>query len=53
MAEIRESNAAMRGFTKQYTMDGSEGIDAMSFLNDVQSRESPIFYRAIVRQRLT
>ena len=33
--EIRESNSALKGFTKQYTMDGSEGIDAMSFFNDI------------------
>ena len=34
--EIRESNSALKGFTKRYTMDGSEGIDAMSFFNDIQ-----------------
>jgi hypothetical protein len=34
--EIRESKSAIRGFTKQYTIDGMEGIDAVSFLNSVQ-----------------
>ena len=34
--EIRETNSAIKGFTNQYTIDGSDGIDAMSFLNDVQ-----------------
>ena len=33
---LRESKSALRGFAKQYTIDGSEGIDAMSYLNQVQ-----------------
>ena len=34
--EIRESKSAIKGFAKQYTIDGMEGIDAVSFLNSVQ-----------------
>ena len=33
---LRESKSAVRGFAEQYTIDGSEGIDAMSYLNQVQ-----------------
>ena len=33
---LRESKSALRGFAKQYTFDGSEGIDVMSYLNQVQ-----------------
>ena len=34
--KIHEINSAIKGFTNQYTIDGSDGIDAISFLNDVQ-----------------
>jgi len=34
--EIRETNSAIKKFTNQYTIDGIDGIDVMSFLNDVQ-----------------
>src|SRR5271157_1231131 len=34
--EIRESKSAIKGFAKQYTIDGMEGIDAVSFLNSVR-----------------
>src|SRR5271155_2271099 len=34
--EIRESNAAIKVFTKQYTINGMEGIEAVSFLNSVR-----------------
>ena len=34
--EIRESKSAIKGFAKQYTIDGMEGIDALSFLNSVR-----------------
>src|SRR5271157_5394427 len=34
--QIRESKSAIKGFAKQYTIDGMEGIDAVSFLNSVR-----------------
>ena len=34
--EIRESKSSIRGFAKQYTIDGMEGIDAVSFFSKVQ-----------------
>ena len=34
--KIKEPKTAIRGFTKQYTIDGSVNIDAESFLNAVQ-----------------
>src|SRR5271165_3495004 len=36
--EIRESNTAIGGFAKQYTIDGKEGIDAVSFFNSVRQQ---------------
>src|SRR6218665_1903726 len=30
--EIRETNSAIKGFTKQYTICGTQGVDAASFL---------------------
>ena len=36
--EIRETASAIKGFTKQHTIDGIDGIDAESFLNAVESR---------------
>src|SRR6218665_1166296 len=30
--EIRETNSAIKGFTRQYTIHGIEGVDAASFL---------------------
>jgi len=34
--ELRESKTALKGNTKQYTIDGTEGIDAVSFLNTIR-----------------
>ena len=34
--EIRVSKSAIKGFTKQYTVDGRSGIDVVSFLNAVR-----------------
>ena len=34
--EVRESNSALRNFTRVYTVDGIEGIDARSFLDHVR-----------------
>ena len=34
--EVRESNSALRNFTRVYTVDGIEGIDARSFLDNVR-----------------
>src|SRR5579872_7049995 len=34
--EIREAKSALKGFAKQYTIDGTDGVDAVSFLNSVQ-----------------
>ena len=33
--EIQESKSAIKGFAKQYTINGAEGVDAASFLNTV------------------
>jgi len=41
--EIRESKSALRGFAKQYTIDGVEGIDAMSFLSRVKHQVLCLF----------
>ena len=34
--EVRESNSALRNFVRVYTIDGIEGYDAESFLDDVR-----------------
>src|SRR6218665_2996479 len=34
--KIRKTASAIKGFTKQYTIDGSSGIGALSFLNAVR-----------------
>ena len=34
--EMKESKSAIKGFAKQYTIDGMEGVDAMAFLNTVR-----------------
>src|SRR6218665_3801731 len=34
--KIRKTASAIKGFTKQYTIDGTSGIDALSFLNAVR-----------------
>ena len=34
--EVRESNSALRNFASVYTIDGIEGFDAESFLDDVR-----------------
>ena len=34
--EVRESNSALRNFAKVYTIDGIEGFDARSFLDNVR-----------------
>ena len=31
--EVRESNSALRNFARVYTIDGTEGFDARSFLD--------------------
>src|ERR1043165_1387630 len=36
--EIRESKTAIRGFAKQYTIDGTTGVDAQTFLNIVRPK---------------
>src|SRR5271156_816226 len=36
--EIRESKSAIKGFAKQYTINGMEGIDPESFLDSVQPK---------------
>jgi len=38
--EIRETNSAIKGFTKQYTIHGIEGVDAASFLRRQDHRLS-------------
>ena len=35
--KIRESKSAIKGFAKQYTVDGNVGTDAITFLNIVKS----------------
>ena len=46
--EVRESNSALRNFTRVYTVDGIERVDARSFLDHVSSVEmgvlSQVFY---------
>src|SRR6218665_3123226 len=34
--KIRKTASAIKGFTKQYTIDGTSGIDSLSFLNAVR-----------------
>ena len=34
--EVRETNSALRRFTRVYTIDGIEGYDAESFLDDAR-----------------
>src|SRR6218665_2436647 len=34
--KIRKTASAIKGFTKQYTIDGTSGIDSLSFLNPVR-----------------
>src|SRR6218665_3352232 len=34
--KIRKTASAIKGFTKQYAMDGTSGIDSLSFLNAVR-----------------
>src|ERR1043165_3768180 len=36
--EIRETATAIKEFTKQYTIEGIDGIDALSFLSALESR---------------
>ena len=36
--KILESNSALKGFTKRYTIDGHEGIDAQSFFDAVETK---------------
>src|SRR5208282_3619839 len=36
--EIIESKSAIKGFAKQYTVDGWDGIDAFLFLNNTRSQ---------------
>ena len=50
--KIRESNLAVKGFTKQYTINGSKGIDPQLFFKHVQPQVTDLLLK-IVRQRLT
>src|SRR6218665_2937425 len=34
--KIRKTASAIKGFTKEYTIDGTSGIDSLSFLNAVR-----------------
>ena len=36
MLEVRESNSALRGFARVYTINGIEGYDAQSFLEETR-----------------
>src|SRR6218665_800108 len=47
--EIHENKSAIRGFTKQFTIDGTHRIDAMSFLNIVK----PLVTNLLERNRQT
>ena len=47
--QIRESASAIRGFTKQYTIEGRGGIDPESFLNAVQ----PLVIHLLSKNRQT
>ena len=44
--EIRESDSAMKGFTKRYTIDGSEDFGALSFLNVVEPQVTGLLSRS-------
>src|SRR5258708_6082285 len=43
--EIYESQSSIKGFAKQYTINGKEGIDAKMFLNNVQ----PLVIRVLTK----
>jgi len=45
--EVRESKTAIKGFTKQHTIDGRQGIDAETFLNTVR----PLVVNLLERNR--
>ena len=42
MSYIGESDSAVRGFSKQYAVDGSECIDAVSVLNAVEPQVTDV-----------
>ena len=43
--EIRETASAIKNFTKQYTVDGVNGVDAMTFLDAVQPQAADLLNR--------
>jgi len=43
--KIRESNSAIKGFTKQYTINGSEGIDPQLFFKNVQPQVTDLLVK--------
>ena len=42
--EVRESNSALRHFARVYTIDGIEGVDARSFLNNVRENITRVLW---------
>ena len=47
--EIAENKSAIKGFTKQHTIDGQQGVDAETFLNTVR----PLVVNLLARTRGT
>ena len=47
--EVRESNSALRNFTRVYTIDGIEGFDAESFLDGVRENITRVY--GIIEER--
>ena len=43
--KIRESNSAIKGFSKQYTIKGSEGIDPQLFFKNVQPQVTDLLVK--------
>ena len=44
--KIRESDSALKGFTKQYVIDGREGYDPQSFLAAVETQVTNLLSRS-------
>ena len=44
--KIRESDSALKGFTKRYVIDGHQGIDPQSFLNVVETQVTNLLSRS-------
>jgi hypothetical protein len=44
-SEIRETASAIKGVTKQYTIDGQAGVDPQIFMNDVRSQVTDLLSR--------